>query len=601
MNVRILLSILIACFLSFPASAISEVNVKFVSYVKDFGLYVEEKPLYGKNDEVKVYVDAKGVNHFRAYSVDFAFVIYDPEGYPVLGALEHKEGTGWEDEVYAVYTFKIPENWINGKYKLDVYVFDVLNTTATYQEYKSFVDRLIEKGEASISVKEKSRKDVDYVKKTVYFTVVDYVPPKVYLFDSHLKAKELPPGMNNSLIFTAFNSGEKPAKFYVWLYIDGKKVSKKKVEIGAKKYLRVEFEIPQLEVGKHRIEVVPEWNNVVYAKGLPIYVPPIVFDKPVLISEIGKGFIVLSKNNYVLGSGGVSNEKQGNPSFPTGEYDMNRDNAAKMITNILAYTWQKVNGKGDIDVALYIKSDDRAEKVLPELLEYISKISGAPIKYKGVVSKDELEDVDVLFYVSPHPDLSDLEEFVKKGGILIVDVSTYWLQISYPYDFREVEDLYRSFFDFSSLNKTVFIKLVTELKLPPELKYENLTLSDFLVNVGEEVKISFDVKNVGGPGKVPISVFVNDEEVYNETVEFFPNEQKHIELTYVPQKEGAYKVTVDGISKVFFAKEIKKENVTAKEKATPKPEMKRRENAALVVALVGILAVLIAIRLYLRK
>ncbi len=601
---RLLTVLVVLAFLIQPSVAISDINVKFVSYVKDLGKYIEKSPVYAKGDEVKVYVEAKDVNHFRAYAVDFVFVIYDPKGYPVAGAVVEKRGSGWEDEVYATYSFKVPDDWISGKYKLEVYAFDVLNSSATYEEYKSFRDKLIEKGEASIDVKTKSRKDVDYIKKTLNFWVRDRVDSRIYIFDSGLKAVELPVGMNNSLVFTVLNAGEKPANFYVWLYIDGKKFDKKKVELDPGKYERVEFEVPQLEVGEHRLEVVADWDNVVYSKILPIYLPPVMFAKPVLVSKLGKGYIVLSENDYVLGSAGASGDDSSKPKFPESEYDLNRDDAAKVITNVLAYTWRNVNGSGDIDVGLYIKSDERAEEVLPKLLEYVNKISKAPVKYRGVVDRDELKGIDVLFYVSDNPDPSELEDFVRNGGILILDATTYWFDDSSlvsKYNLKEVGEIYKSFFDFSSVNKTVSIKLVTELKLPPELKYSNLTISDFLVMVGEPVKISFDVKNEGGPGKAPVVVYVDDEEVYNRTLEFYPNEVKHIEITYVPQKEGAYKVTLDGskVSKVFFAKELKKENVTKAE--TPVPERKERKNAGLVAALIGLLALLVGLRIYLRR
>jgi len=601
---RLLTVLVVLAFLIQPSVAISDINVKFVSYVKDLGKYIEKSPVYAKGDEVKVYVEAKDVNHFRAYAVDFVFVIYDPKGYPVAGAVVEKRGSGWEDEVYATYSFKVPDDWISGKYKLEVYAFDVLNSSATYEEYKSFRDKLIEKGEASIDVKTKSRKDVDYIKKTLNFWVRDRVDSRIYIFDSGLKAVELPVGMNNSLVFTVLNAGEKPANFYVWLYIDGKKFDKKKVELDPGKYERVEFEVPQLEVGEHRLEVVADWDNVVYSKILPIYLPPVMFAKPVLVSKLGKGYIVLSENDYVLGSAGASGDDSSKPKFPESEYDLNRDDAAKVITNVLAYTWRNVNGSGDIDVGLYIKSDERAEEVLPKLLEYVNKISKAPVKYRGVVDRDELKGIDVLFYVSDNPDPSELEDFVRNGGILILDATTYWFDDSSlvsKYNLKEVGEIYKSFFDFSSVNKTVSIKLVTELKLPPELKYSNLTISDFLVMVGEPVKISFDVKNEGGPGKAPVVVYVDDEEVYNRTLEFYPNEVKHIEITYVPQKEGAYKVTLDGskVSKVFFAKELKKGNVTKAE--TPVPERKERKNAGLVAALIGLLALLVGLRIYLRR
>ena len=596
--IRLTLAFIFVIFLSFPSFALTDVDVKFVEYVYDLGKYIEKKPVYERGDSVKVYVEVRDVNRFRAYAIDFVFIVYDPEGYPVLGKVISKSGTGWIDEVYAVYEFDIGENWELGKYKVEVYVFDVLNATATYKEYREFRDELIEEGSAKVDVRKLARTDVDYVFRTVYFEVVKDVKSKVYVFDSSLKAKVLPVGMNNSLLVSLFNAGDEEAKFYVKLFIDGEKFSKKKVGLKPWSWERIEFEIPQLSRGKHTIEILVDWDNVVYSKLLPIFLKPVVFEKPILVGKLDGGFIVLSENNYVLGS--ASTELEGNLKFPE-EYSVNKENAAKMLTNILAYTWFSANKSGDIDVGLYIKSDERSEKILPNLLDYISEISKAPIKYRGVVEKDELGGIDVLFYVTDKPELSELEDFVKNGGILIIDVTDYWFgdeKLKEKYALEKVNEIYRSFFDLS-INKTVEIKLKTELHLPPELKYFNLTVSDFIVRVGEEVKISVEVKNEGGAGKVPVLVYINDEEVYNETMEFYTNEVKYIEFTYVPEKEGAYKVVAGEVSKVFFAKEEEK-NVT-KAVETPKPLEKRRENAGLIAALVGVLALLIAVRIYLRR
>ena len=585
--------------LSIPSSALTDVNVKFVDYVHDYKKYIERTAIFERGDKVKIYVDAKDINRFRAYAVDFAYVVYDPKGYPILGGVSSKSGTGWKNEVYNVFEFTIGDDWVFGRYKVEVYVFDVLNATATYKEYRAFVDRLIRDGSANVDVKKFSRANVDYVKKVVYFQVAESVQSKIYVFDSKLKAKVLPVGMNNSIIFTIFNSGNKIAKFYVKLLIDGEKFGKKKVEVKPWSFERVEFEIPQLKEGRHRIEIAVDWGNIEYARTLPIFLNPAVFEKPISIGKMGKGYIVLSENNYVLGSSMTKLFSE--PNFPE-KYSVNKENAAKMLTNVLAYLWLSSGKKGEIDVGLYVKSDERAETILPKLLDYISEMSGAPIRYLGVLERDEIWKADVLFYVTDKPNIKELEEFVKKGGILIVDVTDYWFNgksLREKYSLKEEEKVYTSFFDLN-INKTVEIKIKTEVKLPPELAYSNLTISDFLVEVGESVKISFDVKNKGGAGKVPITVYVNDEEIYNETFEFYPGDVKHIELEYVPEKEGSYKVTVNGISKVFFAKEVKEENVTKFE--TPQPvKVSRRENAQLVAGLVGVLALLVILRIYLKR
>ena len=121
------------------------------------------------------------------------------------------------------------------------------------------------------------------------------------------------------------------------------------------------------------------------------------------------------------------------------------------------------------------------------------------------------------------------------------------------------------------------------------------------MDVGKPVKISFDVKNEGGAGAAKIVVKINDIVVYNETVSMYQNDKKHVEFEYVPEKEGSYKVVLDDstLSKVFFAKNATKATVTLT--TTPEKAETGRKDAGMITILAGVLAVLIALRFYLRK
>ncbi len=576
-----------------PAFALSDYDVKFISYVEDYGKYIQTKAIYEKGEEVSIYAQVSEINHKRAYAVDFVFVVYDPKGYVVSGGSISKSGAGWNDRVYTVYSFRIPEEWITGKYKVEVYVFDVLNSTATYEEYESLKDRILNGSKYGVTIHKLSRSDVDYLKKTVEFEVVNEKKSEVFVFNSKIKALVLPVGLNNSILVSLYNAGNKDADFFAKLYIDGDKISKQEVALKAREFKKIEFEIPQLDEGVHKIELVFDWGNIEYKKILPIVVDKFIFDKPILTSKFGQGVIVLSQNNYVVGST---------------ESKMNRENAEHMLTNILAYAWREINGSGNIRTGIYISSDKLARDKIGDLLDGMVKLSKAPIEFKGVVEADELDNIDVLFYVAQKPEIDNaLSNFIEKGGILILESTDYWFdpsEIVKKYKLSEDPKLYESFFDLTNLNKTVSIKLKTELKLPPELEYSNLTVSDFLVSVGTPVKISFDVRNVGGAGKERVRVYANDELIYNQTFSFYTNEKKHIEFEFTPEKEGAYRITVvnkEHISKVFFAKNFTKtENKTPI--ITPTPEIKQeRRNGLLITAVAGILAVLVALRIYIGR
>ncbi|WP_456370789.1 hypothetical protein [Geoglobus sp.] len=595
---------IIVTFATAPVHAMDSVKVALVDHVDGFGKFVESYGVYDFGDTVTIYAQAENVNHFRAYAVDFVFVVFDPEDYPVAGGVVRKEGTDWTDQVYATFTVKVQDGWKEGKYRIEVYVFDVLNSTATKKEYDSFVDRLISGGSAGVSVHTLSRDDVDYVKREVHFQVKRGAESPIYIFDSSLKATTLPEGMGNTLYVTVLNPSGKAAEFRAELLVDGEAQQKLDVKLGPYEYERLKFDIPPLSEGTHRLEIAIGRGNVVKVKTLPVFIKPYLFSKQVLAGKAGDGIVVLSQNNYVLGSAGVSGMSEGEPRIPENGYDMNWENAAKMLTNILAYLWVNGGMNGEMKVGLYHRSDERAEKVLPELLDYIAKKSRAPLKYVGVLEEDELDKADLVFYVTSNPEMSEIENYLRSGGLVVIDVTDYYFDstaIVKRYALRQAEGLASSFYDLTSINRTVTIKLKTELDLKPKIVYSNLSVSDFIVEVGKPVEISFDIRNDGGPGEENVYVRINDRIVFNETLTLYTNEKRHISFQYTPEKEGAYKVLLDDttMSKVFFAKNFsKKEQVIPT--PTPEVQQKTRENAPLIAALAALLAVLVIIRMYLR-
>ena len=613
--------VLISMFLVFglmlnpPALALSYNNFH-VSFVKDvfgYGKYIERLNQYERGEEVKIYAGIESINVGRAYAIDFVAIIIDPDGYVVAGKVISKRHIGYEDRTYAVFTFNIPNEWKYGKYEVDVYAFDVLNVTATKENYRNLYKDILYNGEFDLKVHTKVRKDSEYVKKKLYFYVKrDVILPKsIIVFDSHLKAKVLPKDVNNSLAFTILNTLKSAQTVNARLYIDGELFSEKKVELYEGKAEQIEFSIPPLEIGEHSIGIAVIANEgVYYSKLLPIFIPPLLYDKPIKIAKYGEGFLVYSPNNYILGSIGISDSTDiadiegALDIFESKEYNLNRDNSAKMLTNILAYVWKEKHGNGTIDIALLNRGDKRANIVLPKLLEYIKRISNAPINYIGTVNSNprELENVDVLFYVTSNPKLDEeIKDYIKNGGIVIIDNPNYWTTLSEnikrEFNLKRDDKIYTAFFDLN-INKTVSIKLKTELKLPPKLKYYDLSISDFVVDVGKAVNISFKVKNEGGAGKENVTVFINGEPVYNVQMEFSVGEVKSLSFTYIPKDEGSYKVTLDksDVSKVFFAKKAKEVSVT------PTPEqLKERKGGEIIVGLAGLLALLIMIRIYLKR
>ena len=615
---KALLLLILAQGFASPAAAISSSNydVKLVTQVFDYGKYIERwSYVYPPGDRIKVYAGVSDINHNRAYAVDFIAVVYDPNGYVIWGKIISKEGLDYTDRVYAVFDIPIEDSWLPGKYRIDVYAFDVLNSSATYSRYNQLAEDLIYQGKFDPRIYKISREEADYIKKTVYVEIKSaaskYPPDRFIIFDARLKAVELPENVNNTFSLTALNTVSAKGKLKISVAVDGDVIETQNVDIPGNSYKVVDFTIPPLPLGEHRIEVI---TSATKARTPPIFVEPLLFKGNILMGK-NNGSVVYFPNNYILGSVGISelvnpNEDELQNMIErtfSAEYDANRDAAANVITNTLAYLWKSYERKGDIHIALLKGSDERAASILPRLLDYVKKKSGAPIVYLGERSVDKLDGVDVLFYVSSSPPPQKISDYIKKGGFLIVDRTSFWANPVKDIQRRTgvklssiPQEFYTSFFDLN-INKTIVIKLKTELKLPPEPVYYDLQISDFLVEPNQTVTISFKVRNDGGLGKIHIPVYINDKEVFNTTKELGTGDVAEISFNYTPKTEGIYRVTIDqsNTGKAFFVKKTEEKTITP-EKTPEEKKVKERKGGGLVLAIGSVLALLIILRIYLK-
>jgi len=615
-KLAILTIILILC--SSPSFALSQSDFKaaFITYVYDYNKYIERwDNVYKRGDTIKLYVGVENVNRGRAAAVDFVVAVKDPKGYVVYGKSIQKRIAGYQDEIYDVFEIKVDDDWIDGKYQLDAYVFDVLNFSATYKSYNQLYNEILYSGSSSPSIGTISREDAPYVKKRLTFYVKTYTIPNQFLvFDPRLAASQLPEGASNTLKVTVANRFEDEGTITIRALVDGREVDSQTVTLSGYEVREVSLKIPPLSLGTHLVKI--EADNAILSRTLPIITKPLIYVKPILVGDVKNGSVVYSANNYILGSGGISeinniDVDKALSNLEASGYNVNRENAKKMLTNIFAFLYKHYGKTGTTKVALLEGSDSRAEKILPELLEIIRKGSGAPISYVGVRKYEELSDVDIAVYVAATPPkVYMLEYFFESGGFLIVDNPGYWSDYRQELErslyavggwkkLGNPEELYYSFYDLR-IDRGIEISITTEIVLPPKIKYSDLRVSKFITNVGESVEISFKVRNEGKTGKEVIKALVNGETAYEEEITLKTGEERTITFEYVPEEEGSYKVEIPGTNlvKVFF---VKAKTGQLAPTPTPTTPEKPTRGGGIVVGSAALLAALVIARLLLRE
>ncbi len=612
----ILISVAQSCVAFSPA----DFHAAIVSDVFSYGHYIPRNPLIFKPGEtMKVYLAVDNVNINRAAAVDFVVIIKDPKGYVVYGKVTSISTLSYKDRLYTVLDIDIPTDWISGKYTLDAYAFDVLNTLPTQISYNKLYYKILYSGETSPSISTIPRKEAPYAKKELTFYVSNTLPKKFYLFNEKLEAKTLPVNVSNTVTTSILNPTDVESKTTVKALVDGKVVDSVTVTVPPRDVETVSLKIPPLKGGMHVIRVIADHAS--YLLNLPIVVSPLIYDDSVTVGKVGNGTVIYSPNDYVLGSAGITSESNVSLSdalMKLNESTLNREDAVKMLTNMLAYAYKVEKYRGVVNVALLKGSDKRAEKILPVLLDIIKRESHAPLRYVGVRDALHLKDVKILFYVNSSPNFNPrfLLPFFENNGTLICDNPDYWTSYrdelavmfySYGWKYADSSGIYDSYYNLR-IDRGIEVRISVATELPTKFEFLSLEVRGPpgsgmppLVNVSTPVNVTFKVRNIGRSGSELVKVLVNGETAFSKSIFLKTGQTETITFQYIPKKPGSYRVTIPGsnLMQVFFVKSPTTGQVSA-EKVKVKKVPEHRTGAAIVAISAGVLAVLVIVRIMLR-
>ncbi|MDY6865106.1 MAG: hypothetical protein SVY15_03935 [Halobacteriota archaeon] len=115
--------LLLSVFLLNTVSAYS-ITTDFVSGVDGLGNYTRHGDVYLHDETVKIYIEVHNVNYDGFSNVDFVVIIKDPLNNFVAMNRMDLRNRDYEEDVYIVYSKDIPDYWLDGKYKVEVYAYD---------------------------------------------------------------------------------------------------------------------------------------------------------------------------------------------------------------------------------------------------------------------------------------------------------------------------------------------------------------------------------------------------------------------------------------------------------------------------------------------
>lgn len=298
MRKPILFVMLCLLILSISIPLVSAGSLKSIVVSDTYGLSnytLRTNTIFQPGDTINVYTQFNDVNHDGFIFADFVFIIKDPKDNFVAMSQEGVEYRGYTEDTYVLYAYEIPDFWVDGKYKMEIYAYDRANVSrirslegkaertdpedllddGDFGDLKTFFET---GGNANDMGAVKSYSGSKTYRTYASFVVEREVIEKQEIDDVNetiLPKKQLPNFVvnrldtdkfkvapNESILISAEveNTGVGGTKT-IEIYINGKKETEKPVTLARKESKIIEFQTKKELLGTYKI-TIPDQNVV---------------------------------------------------------------------------------------------------------------------------------------------------------------------------------------------------------------------------------------------------------------------------------------------------------------------------------------------------
>ncbi|MHC1584884.1 MAG: COG1470 family protein [Candidatus Syntropharchaeia archaeon] len=275
---------------TYPPPLLNQVDtapkVEIVTNVKDFRDYTPRwSNRFPPGTTVKIYVEALDVNHAKIIGTDFYFIMKDPEGHIVDWTPIKVRKIGYDENIYVVYSKKISDSWIEGKYTVKIYAYDrvnfgrVMNLEYSYLSHiddEDFWEDFFDVGDddnslgilnpiSSSRVVMRNRKIYFYVDKNAG----RYPPDWFTISDMKLVPSVLSRGEEAYVTVNVENTYDESGTAELSLLLDNRTIGMKSVKLGPGENSTIDFGFKVPEEGEHVLEIRP-MSEYTWGKNLKI-------------------------------------------------------------------------------------------------------------------------------------------------------------------------------------------------------------------------------------------------------------------------------------------------------------------------------------------
>ena len=253
--------------------------VKKVDGFKKFEPHWNDR--FPQGSTLMVYADALDVSHARFILVDFIFIITDPMGHIVSWERVEVRKVGYDQNAYVVYEKQIPDDWIDGTYRIKAFVYDRTNFTKIMQYEYNYVDYIGDEDywddfwdlgdddddntEAGFANPLSRSKVVMRFREQPFY--IDhrasvYPPDRFVISDLRLLPGVVAPAEESYLTVNVTNTFTDGGEVEVIFVLDNRTTGVSKVAVEPYSTEMVDFVIPPQEEGEHHIRITSPSSNV---------------------------------------------------------------------------------------------------------------------------------------------------------------------------------------------------------------------------------------------------------------------------------------------------------------------------------------------------
>lgn len=138
-----------------------------------------------------------------------------------------------------------------------------------------------------------------------------------------------------------------------------------------------------------------------------------------------------------------------------------------------------------------------------------------------------------------------------------------------------------------------------EITMPATFIYKDMRIDDLSVSPNQTVVVTVTIENRGKSGSLPVNLMINGIPEGEQVIYLNFSEEKDVKFNITKEELGEYKVSLNGLSKIFFV--ISKEDLAKKKEVVPEKKEEGISKLHMIVGL-SILTILILItKMYLKK